>query len=410
MFKKWFKYIAFLGVDTNHLDDISPLKIINILVLMINVLLIAQLPLIGWFWQYSGIWVLLNSCIHIPLFFSVLLLNKYGHFLSGRALFMLAYISLISVSSLAWKTNLHFHFFFLVALFVSPFLYQAWEYRQVRINLFIYFCCYCGLEFYWLNRLQKNNGVTIEETILTLGNTLFLFLAALISCTLVHQNHRLAYSRATHHKAKIHQVLFKTLPERIINKLLDSSHKVNTSIPAQYHFGSVLFIDIVDYTQFCHNTDKQKLIKVLDTLYQNFDTLALQHGLEKIKTNGDQYMAVCGVLEAQACPSITCCRGAMALLASVQKTNQQLNIQLEVRVGIATGTLICGIVGRNSYAFDVWGDTVNRAARIESNGQIDRIQVCQSTYELSNHLLAFEPKTKINAKGLGTIDVYVLSA
>ncbi|MEP4892071.1 MAG: adenylate/guanylate cyclase domain-containing protein [Aliiglaciecola sp.] len=409
MIKDLFRQIAFLGINENDLDNFSHIKIVNTISLMVLTFLVIQLPFIVGFWQYGGFPVLVLCVLHIVIFIQILRFNWRHHFVSARALLMYGFVSYIGISSVIWSINLQFHFFFLIGLFVSPFLYRDWEKRQYIPNLVIYVVCFCGIEAFWQfprHTLQPNE---VEKFWLTMGTCLMISGAAITSSLLVFQNTRRAHLRMSRDKARISHLLQKTLPKPLIKRLLTNFTNSHSSIPLEQHSCSVLFADIQGYTQHCSSSNTQQTMQLLNAFYCEFDLISRQNQLQKIKTNGDQYMAVCGIYEKRLNPAIQTCQAAKTMLHSFNNLCHQLNLNLQIRIGIASGPLTAGCVGLDNMLFDVWGETVNLASRLESHGQASKILVCQNTYLHSRAAIKFEREQKLNLKGLGTLTAYFMS-
>ena len=162
------------------------------------------------------------------------------------------------------------------------------------------------------------------------------------------------------------------------------------------------------FTPWAQRTDPNQVVSFLDDLFSRFDELAATCGVEKIKTIGDSYMAVAGAPEpredhAQAAMELA--RGMLRALADAQS---RLGLALELRIGLASGSVVGGVIGQKRILFDLWGDTVNVASRMESSGVPGRIQVAQSTRELLRGSCSFEERGPVEVKGLGRMTTYLI--
>ncbi len=204
-------------------------------------------------------------------------------------------------------------------------------------------------------------------------------------------------------KARADNLLLSMLPETVISRLAAGE----SVIADRFDAATIIFADIVDFTPMVARTDPVKLVSLLHDLFSAFDTLADQFGIEKIKTVGDAYMAVAGVPERQhdhADRALAFSRG----LIKVMSEDFGADIPLELRIGLNSGPVIAGLIGRKRFVYDVWGETVNLASRLESSGHKGRIQISQATLRALAHP---RPGTTVKSsliKGVGRIETHLL--
>ncbi len=211
---------------------------------------------------------------------------------------------------------------------------------------------------------------------------------------------RTAELRATQEKSDA--LLANILPEAIISEL-----KANgSSEPRRHEEVSVLFTDFAGFTQAVATMPAKRLVQELDEIFRAFDDIVREHGLEKIKTIGDAYMAAAGLPVAAEDHALRCVRAGLALVRFIETRNRASAVKWGLRVGVHSGAAVAGIVGKNKYAYDVWGDTVNIASRIESAGESNRVNVSAYTFELIRGHFECEYRGKLEAKGKGAIDMY----
>jgi adenylate cyclase len=204
-------------------------------------------------------------------------------------------------------------------------------------------------------------------------------------------------------EARADDLLTNAIPAAIATRLKRGEQRIAET----YEQTTVVFADLVGFTPWAQRTDPARVVAVLDGLFSRFDELTELHGLEKIKTIGDAYMAVAGAPEPQkdhAVASLEFARSLLDAMAEWRATNRAL---LELRVGLASGPVVAGVIGQRRIVFDLWGDTVNLAARMESSGVPGRVQVAASTRELVGSRFLFEGRY-VDVKGLGTMTTYLL--
>jgi class 3 adenylate cyclase len=184
--------------------------------------------------------------------------------------------------------------------------------------------------------------------------------------------------------------------------------------PVSYESTSVLFTDFVGFTQIAESFTPQRLIEELDSCFSKFDRIARKHHLEKIKTIGDAYMAVGGIPVANRTHAVDCVLAALEIEELVSQLRREEMAEnhpyWQIRVGIHSGDLVAGVVGREKFSYDVWGDTVNTASRLESSGVAGRINVSGETYLLVREFFDCEFRGKVPAKHKGEIDMYFVNA
>jgi guanylate cyclase len=181
-----------------------------------------------------------------------------------------------------------------------------------------------------------------------------------------------------------------------------------TRLADEFQDASVLFADIVDFTRLQAQLATTAVVELINELFTGFDVLVDRHGAEKIKTIGDCYMAAAGVLER--CPNhahVLACL-ALDMMGYVQWHRFLNSLQLDLRIGINSGPLVEGVVGQKKFAYDLWGDTVNTASRMESHGFAGRIQITKMTYELLRDDFECEAVGEILIKGKGPMRVWHL--
>ena len=171
---------------------------------------------------------------------------------------------------------------------------------------------------------------------------------------------------------------------------------------------SVLFADIADFTPFAERTSPEQVVGVLDEIFSAFDVLTERHGLEKIKTIGDAYMVAGGLPEPRADHAEADRRPGHRDAGRVCPPVRALGLGLAIRIGIDSGPVVAGVIGRRKFTYDLWGDTVNTASRMESHGVAGRIQVTQTTYRHLQDHYRFEERGEVEVKGKGLQRTYLL--
>jgi class 3 adenylate cyclase len=199
-------------------------------------------------------------------------------------------------------------------------------------------------------------------------------------------------------------LLLNILPSSIANRLKEGEELIADEYPQ----ASVLFSDIVGFTAMTSQIGTTKMVDILGHLFDEFDLLASQYGVEKIKTIGDNYMAVAGVPVPAADHAIRLANFALAMKEKVKEFAQQHNIQLQMRTGMTYGAVIAGVIGHKKFIYDVWGDVVNTASRMESTGVPGEIQITEKMALLLEDQFIVEARSEIEVKGKGLMKTYLL--
>ncbi len=217
--------------------------------------------------------------------------------------------------------------------------------------------------------------------------------------------------RVESERDKSDRLLLNILPKDTADELKEKG----TVATKSYEMASVLFIDIIKFTELSTRMSPEQLVEELNFCFSEFDRIVEKYGVEKIKTIGDAYMAAAGVPIPSATHAEDTISAALEINAFIQqyvKEKEELGApHFQVRIGIHSGPLVAGVVGTNKFQYDVWGDTVNLASRVENNSIPDKVNISQTTYGLIHHKddFIFENRGKIEVKGKGEMGMYFVT-
>ena len=205
-------------------------------------------------------------------------------------------------------------------------------------------------------------------------------------------------------REKSERLLRNILPEKIADRLKNGE----STIADSFQDVTVLFADLKGFTEFSQHTDAQHLVGLLDEIFSAFDHLAHIHGVEKIKTIGDAYMAVAGLPVPRPDHADAVAAMAIGMQQAFRDVMTNRSLGLEVRIGMHSGPVVAGVIGRHKFTYDLWGDTVNLASRMESHGEPSRIHVSEATRLLLADRFRFADRGEVTVKGKGVMRTFFL--
>ena len=208
--------------------------------------------------------------------------------------------------------------------------------------------------------------------------------------------------RSEHERSEA--LLYNVLPGPIAGRLKAGEEPIADS----FEGASVLFADIVDFTRLSQHISPQQLVLMLGDVFSLFDELVGRYGLEKIKTVGDAYMVAAGIPTPRGDHAGALAELALEMRQAWQAYNRRTGSSLRLRVGISSGPVVAGVIGKQRFLYDLWGDSVNTASRMESHGVADEIQVSESSWALLRDEYVFEPRGLVDVKGKGPMMTYFL--
>jgi len=205
-------------------------------------------------------------------------------------------------------------------------------------------------------------------------------------------------------QARAESLLLNILPRSIADRLKAETRTIADHVNSV----SILFADVVDFTPLAEHLPPAEVVGVLDQLFTHFDGLAEQYGLEKIKTIGDCYMVAAGVPAPRSDHAHALALMALDMQTAMRSVDEVRQLGLELRIGINSGPVVAGVIGRKRFLYDLWGDAVNTASRMESHGTSGRIQITRATKELLEDEFVCEPRGTIPLKGKGETETWYL--
>jgi adenylate cyclase len=350
----------------------------------------------------GGLWIGLLSVVSTAVYLAVPLLYRFGELIAPVTFVIVAYL-LITVVSLRVGTGSGMQFYFLVAAAIIV-LVLGMEHivlastmaalgAGLTIALELLVPEYTGVQPKWAYTFGFAVSV-VSAWVMVVATVWY----ALREITRAERAIEAEYNRSE-------LLLANILPTTVAQRLKDPSR---TIIADKYDDASVLFADIAGFTRRASDTAPTDLVRFLDRLYTQLDGLVDRHGLEKVKTSGDSYMVVSGVPEPRPDHLDALAHLALDMAGAVADLTDSRGRAVPLRIGMAAGPVVAGVVGARKFFYDVWGDAVNVAARMETTDVEGRIQVPQDVYERLKHGFVLEERGDVDVKGKGVMHTWYL--
>ena len=233
------------------------------------------------------------------------------------------------------------------------------------------------------------------------------FLIARVQSTLerkvLQDQQKLLFAELEEEKKKSETILFQVLPESVAQRL----KKGESSIADAMDELTVVFADLVGFTTLAKSISPDKLVSILNQIFGEFDHIASRFGLEKIKTIGDAYMVVAGIPPYAEHHAFRAIEFGLAVLEAIENFNVESVVKISVRIGMHSGPAVAGVIGHTRFSYDLWGDTVNVASRMEEMSKPDMIQLSRETYDRIKDHYGFQPRGEVAVKGRGPMHAYL---
>lgn len=347
--------------------------------------------------------IYMNNALLGLLFLAVLLWNKKGwRVLASTWLFITGYISiLLFLYLLGYSSGVVVICFLMIILPHMTFPRKA---RKLANGFSALACLTLIVSVIFQTKINAHyNGVdTYLSQVVNISITGFICLALIWSLSVLID--RSEESLIAEQK-KSDDLLHNILPANIIKDLKESGK----TIPKRHKNVTILFTDFEGFTNLVASMSPITLVNELNDIFGRFDDIMEKTGVEKIETIGDAYMAACGLEEEITSHAVNCIKAAKKMLSYLEERNKSHKIKWRMRVGIHSGTIVAGVVGKKKFAYDLFGDTINTASRIESASEAGKINISSSTYELVKNDFNCLSRGKIFAKGKGEMEMYFIN-
>jgi adenylate cyclase len=347
-------------------------------------------------------WIGLVNLVSAAAFFTIPLLYRFGEVTPALVFFFVAYAS---ITVLCWHlgTGSGLPFYYLVAATLMALILGGDRLVLTSVLAALSAGTVIALELLIPNNTGAQPDWSFRTGFILSVISAWMIVVAVVSFALREIRRAREAMEAEYERSE--RLLTNILPAPIAERLKDPSRKV---IADRYDDASILFADIAGYTERASETTPGDLVRFLDRLYTDLDALVDRHGLEKVKTSGDSYMVVSGVPEPRADHVEALAGLALDMAEAVADLTDLDGRAVPVRIGLAAGPVVAGVVGARKFFYDVWGDAVNIAARMESTDVEGRIQVPHNVYERLNHAFVLEERGEVDIKGKGPMHTWYL--
>jgi adenylate cyclase len=351
----------------------------------------------------SAYWVGFVNVTAAVIFLAIPKLYRFGD-LVGPLVFIVAAYAVLTVVSTYIGSGIGLHFYYVVAAAIVV-LVLGIEHMAIAI---VVAACGAATVIALELGVPHNTGVqplwAFELGFIINTISVWVLIVATVWFTMRETARAEQAMEAEYQRSE--SLLANILPASIAERLKNPAHNI---IADKYDDASILFADIAGYTKRASDTSPTDLVRFLDALYTDLDALVDKHGLEKVKTSGDSYMVVSGVPRERPDHLEALASLALEMAETVSGLTDAQGREVPLRIGMAAGPVVAGVVGARKFFYDVWGDAVNVAARMESTDEEGRIQVPHNVYERLSGDFAFEDRGDIDVKGKGVMHTWYLT-
>lgn len=345
----------------------------------------------------------LFNVFSVLTFILCLYLNKRRQFLSAVSIATIEVLlhQVLAVLLIGWSAGFQYYLFSLIFL---PFLTDK---KNLPLKFFLsisIIVTYMILEHYYSSATPIYVVKSAATLILNKMNILFSLALICIWAYYFNNSVNAAEDAFEREQLKAENLLHNILPNTIAEKLKAG----NQNIADGFENVTVLFLDIVGFTPLSAQKTPGELVEILNKIFSQFDDLCGEYQLEKIKTIGDSYMVASGIPEYSADHAIKMAEFSLKLQEVLNNVNKEMKTELKIRTGINSGPVVAGVIGKKKFIYDLWGDAVNTASRMESHSPVGKIQVSHSSYLLLKEHFNFTENEEKEIKGKGLMKTYIL--
>lgn len=396
--RKAFRAIAAAGTAGYPPDTVRRLKILNVIAALISLttsIYAIQLALGDYETMKPVVWT--NVALAV-LAASVPFAHRISDTAGGLILVTAEFVALLGFTAFFGRSG-GAPMQYLVAA-AAPFVIFGLE--RVRLVLAVVAGALALHLFAWFSFTRSQALISVDTAML---NSLYVQ-GAVTTFGLIAASVYYAFSLAERAKAETDTVLRNVLPDSIVERLKENPGE---SIFDSFPSASIMFADISGFVSLARTLGAEKTVALLNTIVRTFDELAQRHNVEKIKTIGDAYMVAAGIPIARADHTQALANMALDMLSAAKTISETSGIAIHMRIGMASGAMMAGVIGTKKFSYDVWGDPVNLASRLESASAPGRVLVCPDCHSALAGHFTFESRGMIEIKGVGQREAWFIT-
>ena len=408
------------SVNTGYQNISKRMSIQRIVTSLLIFAVICQFPLIGLAPKSAQLTILINLLCSVSVFTTVIYLSKQNTFLLARFLLVVTFAVFISLSSWLWEHNYHTHWFLLLGIVIVSYLFSSKEAIWLYACYLMFSLLFLVFEIHFAYQFEHINQSTIANasSLKSLSNAACMVFACIALALNIRNFMNSHWQSLNNHSSSLQNIIDRIFPTTFVlqhdqlNAQIDYCNNV-----------SVLFIDMSCYSDYAITQSLDRHVALLHQAYTRFDQILSKHGIIRVKTNGDQYIAAIGIpcTEAEKSngqfrqlslhqQSLQLCYAAIAIHKSFAQICEKFVFNSHLKMGIASGDVTAGVIGKLRPSFDLWGEPMIIASRLEQLCSKNNILLCPKTYKLlqgSAIQAEFNGKRKLKGlKGLKRINIY----
>jgi adenylate cyclase len=349
----------------------------------------------------------LFNCIFFPtVWLGTFVFNYFRYYLIARVFLYGSAIICVTLNAFQLGRDSENHLYLITAAIASFYIFPKTQFKYIVLISISSLLAFIAVEFY---STDKGAFINAPPEFFKFGRLISMIGLAIIIFALTAYHYR-SLNKAQEEIEEAHKksenLLLNILPPSIASKLKNDNA---STIAERIDGATILFADIVGFTRLSQNIEPEKLVELLNDLFSEFDNITRKFGLEKIKTIGDAYMVAGGVPERNDHHCELIARCGLEMLEIMNKGAGFFS-NCKIRIGIHTGPVVAGVIGNSKFAYDLWGDSVNTASRMESHSEANKIMVTRDVFLKLKDKFIFEEGRTIHVKGKGNMETYFLNS